>query len=135
MIGIGIVVDKIVGRAGILSRKLTGMEESHNSDVSLAATWEGRMRQVANCELPYKQALQVVLGCVEVMERYSSSPRQSMSPAIPDAKLDIVVNLASALECDVRLAVYSLYHEDKVVEHDLAVAQLIDCGKRSDAPS
>ena len=111
------------------------MEDSHKPEVTLAATWEGRMRQVANCELPYKQALRVALGCVEVAERYSSSQLQSMSPAAPDANLDIVVNLASALECDVRLAVYSLHHGDKVVEHDKAVEQLLNCGKRSDSPA
>ncbi len=108
------------------------MEESRKSEVTLATTWECRMRQVASCELPYNQALRVVLECVEVAERYSSSQPQSMSPAAPDANLDMVVNLASALECDVRLAVYSLYHGDKLVEHDKAVEQLLDCGKRSD---
>ncbi len=110
------------------------MEDSRESEVTLAATWEGRMRQVANCELPYKQALRVALECVEVAERYSSSQPQSMSPAAPDANLDIVVNLASALECDVRLAVYSLHYGDKVVEHDKAVEQLLNCGKLSDSP-
>ncbi len=79
------------------------MEDNRESEVTLAATWEGRMRQVANCELPYKLALRVALECVEVAERYSSSQPQSMSPAVPDANLDVVVNLASALECDVRL--------------------------------
>ncbi len=93
------------------------------------------MRQVANCELPYKQALRVALECVEVAERYSSCQPKSTSPAEPDANLDIVVNLSSALECDVRLAVYSLYHGDKLVEHDKAVEQLLNCGKRSDSPA
>ena len=111
------------------------MEDSRESEVTLAATWEGRMTQVANCELPYNQALRVALECVEVAERYSSSQPQSMSPAAPGANLDVVVNLASALECDVRLAVYSLYHGDKLVEYDKAVEQLLDCGKRSDSPA
>ncbi len=111
------------------------MEDSRESEVTLAATWEGRMRQVANCELPYKQALRVALECVEVAARYSSSQPRSISPAAPDANRDIVVNLASALECDVRLAVYSLYHGDKLVEHDKAVEQLLNCGKRSDSPA
>lgn len=109
-------------------------EDTHESDVPLAANWEGRMRQVAMCELPYQQALRVALECVEVAERYSSDQAPSMSPADPDAKLDIVVNLASGLECEVRLAVYSLYHGDKLVEHDEAVEQLLRCGKRSDSP-
>ena len=109
------------------------MEESRKSEVTLAATWEGRMRQVANCELPYKQALRVALECVEVAERYSSSQPRSMSPVAADADLDIVVNLASTLECDVRLAVYSLYHGDKLVAHNKAVEQLFNCGKRSDS--
>ena len=112
------------------------MEEDHEAEVKLASTWEGRMRQVASCELPYRQALRVALECVEVAERYSSSQQpQSMSPAAPDANLDIVVNLASALECDVRLAVYSLYHEDKLVDRDKAIGQLLNCGKRSDSPA
>jgi len=111
------------------------MDDSRQSEVTLAATWEGRMRQVSNCELPYSRALQVALECVEVAHRYSSSQLESMSPAGPDANLDIVVNLASALECDVRLAVYSLYHEDKLVEHDKAVEYLLNCGKRSDSPA
>jgi hypothetical protein len=93
------------------------------------------MRQVAACELPYEQALAVALECVEVAERYASAQPRSMSPADPDAQLDIMVNLASTLECDIRLAVYSLYHGDTLVERDLAVKQLIDCGKRSDAPA
>ena len=109
------------------------MEDSCESQDTLAATWEGRMGQVAHCELSYKQALRVALECVEVAERYSSSPPQSMSPAARDANLDIVVNLASALECEVRLAVYSLYHGNKLVEHDKAVEQLINCGKCSDS--
>jgi hypothetical protein len=91
------------------------------------------MRQVANCELPYEHALRVALECVEVAERYSDVEPQSMSPADPDAKADIGVNLASALECDVRLAVYSLYHGGELVEHDKAVEQLVNCGKRSDS--
>jgi hypothetical protein len=111
------------------------MEFSRESEARSGGTWEGLMRQVANCELPYEQALQVALDCVEVAERYSSAQPQSMSPAVPDAKPNIVVNLASALECDVRLAVYSLYHGGKLVEHDTAVEQLVNCGKRSDAPA
>ena len=110
------------------------MEESRDIEVELAATWQGRMRQVANCELPYQQALRVALECVEVAERYSSSLPDSMSPATPDADFDIVVNLATPMECDVRLAVYSLYEGDKLVEHDEAVEQLLNCGKRSDSP-
>jgi hypothetical protein len=93
------------------------------------------MRQVANCELPYEEALAVALECVEVVERYAEDRQQSMSPADPDAKLNIMANLSSGLECNVRLAVYSLYHGDQLVEHDEAVEQLIDCGRRSDAPS
>jgi hypothetical protein len=111
------------------------MQDSRNSDVTLATSWLGRMRQVAHCELPYQQALRVALECVEVAERYSPSQQQSMSPAAPDAERDIVVNLASALECDVRLAVYSLYNGDKLVEHDKAVEQLLKCGKLSDSPA
>lgn len=111
------------------------MEENCKSEVRLAGSWQGRMSQVANCELPYDQALRVALECVEVAERYSSRQPQSMSPAVPDAHLDIMVNLASALECDVRLAVYSLYHEDSLGEHDEAVEQLLNCGKQSDPPA
>jgi hypothetical protein len=92
------------------------------------------MRQVANCELPYEQALKAALECVEVAERYSHSEPQPLSPADPDAKANTLVNLASALECEVRLAVYSLYHDDNLVEHNEAVRQLLDCGKRSDSP-
>jgi hypothetical protein len=109
------------------------MDSSGESEVKLDTTWGGRMRQVASCELPYDQALRIALECVEVAERYSSPRPQSMSPAVPDAHLNVVVNLASALECDVRLAVYSLYHEDKLVERDDAVAQLLRCGRQSDA--
>lgn len=105
------------------------MENSPESDVTLADTWEGRMRQVASCELPYEQALRTALDCVEVAERYSDSQPQSMSPATRDANLDIVVNLASALQCEVRLAVFSLYHGDQLVEHDQAVEQLLSCGQ------
>ena len=57
----------------------------------------------------------------------------SHSTAVPDAQSDTVVNLASGLECQMRLAVYSLYHDDKLVPHDEAVQQLLDCGKRSDS--
>ena len=111
------------------------MEFSRGSEVGVGPTWEGLMRQVANCELPYEQALAIALQCVEVAERYSSAEPRSMSPAVPEAKLNIMVNLASALECDIRLAVYSLYHGDKLVEHDQAVKQLVNCGKRSDSPA
>ena len=111
------------------------MEFSRESEVGLGPTWEGLMRQVANCELPYEQALGIALQCVEVAERYSSAESRSMSPAVADAKLNIMVNLATALECDIRLAVYSLYHRDKLIEHDKAVKQLVDCGKRSDSPA
>lgn len=92
------------------------------------------MRQVARCELPYQRALRVALECVEVAERYESTLPQSMSPADPDAKAEIVVNLASRLECDVRMAVYSLYHNDQLVERGPAVERLVACGKRSDQP-
>jgi hypothetical protein len=111
------------------------MDNSRESAHPLGTTWEGRMRQVARCELPYDQALQLALECVEVAERYAQPHPQSLSPADPDAKLHTLVNLASALECEIRLAVYSLYHGDALVEHDLAVDQLIRCGQRSDAPS
>jgi hypothetical protein len=110
------------------------MDYRRESEVRSFATWEGLMRQVANCELPYEHALKVALECVEVAERYSDAHPQSMSPADPDAQANTGVNLASALECDIRLAVYSLYHGDKLVEHDQAVQRLVDCGKRSDAP-
>jgi hypothetical protein len=107
---------------------------SREPEVELGATWEARMRQVAGCGLSYEQALKVALECVEVAERYSSAGPQSMSPAAPDAQLDIVVNLASRLESDIRLAVYSLYHADKLIDHDEATKQLINCGKRADLP-
>ena len=93
------------------------------------------MRQVANCELPYEQALAVALECVEVVERYAAAGPQSMSPADPDAKLNIMANLSSGLECHIRLAVYSLYHEDSLLEREKAVEQLVACGRRSDAPA
>jgi hypothetical protein len=110
------------------------MDSSGEREVELDTTWEGRMRQVASGGLPYEQALKIALECVEVAERYSSAPPQSMSPAASDAQLDIVVSLASALECDIRLAVYSLYHGDKLVDRDEAREQLINCGKRADLP-
>jgi hypothetical protein len=110
------------------------MDHRRELEVRSLATWEGLMRQVANCELPYEHALKIALECVEVAERYSDARPQSMSPADPDAQLNTGVNLASALECDIRLAVYSLYHGGLLVEHDKAVQQLVDCGKRSDAP-
>lgn len=111
------------------------MEDNHEEQPRLAATWKGRMSQVARRELSYEQALQVTLECVEVAERYSSHQSESMSPAAPDARLTVPVNLASALECDLRLAVYSLYHGDNLVEHDKAVERLLDCGKLSDNPA
>ena len=108
------------------------MEHDRKADVRLAATWQGRMKQVVDRELPYDQALRIALECVEVAERYSCPQSQSMSPASADAHLDMVVNLASALECDVRLAVYSLYHGDTLLEHDKAAEQLLNCGKLSE---
>lgn len=93
------------------------------------------MRQVADCAFAYDRALQIALDCVEVAERYSNSHKESMSPAEPDAKPDIVVNLASALECNIRLAVYSIYHGDALMERTKAVEQLLNCGKRSDSPN
>ncbi len=113
----------------------TRMDENQRSEVTLAPSWEGRMRQIASCELPYNQALQIALECVEVSERYSAPQPQSMSPAVPDAKLDIVVNLSSGSECDVRLAVYSLYHDNKLVQQHEAIEKLLSCGRRSDSPS
>jgi hypothetical protein len=109
------------------------MEFSHESELRAGESWEGLMRQVATCELPYEQALQVALECVAVAERYSFDPWQLLSPADPNAKSDVVTKLASALECNIRLAVYSLYHGGKLIAHDEAVEQLVDCGKRSDA--
>ena len=111
------------------------MQDNREARPKLAATWKGRMGQVARCELPYDQALQVALECVEVAERYSSAESQSMSPAEPDAEFTMPVNLPSALECDVRLAVYSLYHGDKLLEHDKAVERLQKCGQLSDNPA
>jgi hypothetical protein len=111
------------------------MDSSREPLDPLGATWEGRMRQVANRELPYEQALAIALECVEVVERYAADRPQSMSPADPDAKLEIMANLPSGLECNVRLAVYSLYHGDNLLEREKAVEQLINCGKWSDAPT
>jgi hypothetical protein len=110
------------------------MENSCETEGRSDATWESLMRQVADCKMPYERALSVALGCVEVTERYSFEQPRTMSPAAPDAELNIMTNLATPLECDVRLAVYSLYHGDQLVEHDRAVEQLIECGKRSDSP-
>lgn len=93
-----------------------------------------RMCQVATGELPYEQALAIALECVEAAER--ASPAQPpLSPADPEAQLDIRVRLASTLECEVRLAVYSLYHGNAPIEHAEAVGQLIDCGRRADSPA
>ena len=111
------------------------MESNRDSETRSDTSWEVLMRQVANCELTYEHALRVALECVEVAERYSAPAPQSMSPADPNAKANTVVILASALECDVRLAVYSLYHGGELVEHDKAVEQLVNCGKRSDSPA
>ena len=110
------------------------MQDNREAKPQLAATWKGRMGQVTRCELPYEQALQVVLECVEIAERYSPPESQSMSPADADAEFTVPVNLPSTLECDVRLAVYSLYHGDNLVEHDQAVERLLNCGKLSDNP-
>ena len=93
------------------------MQDNREAKPQLAATWKGRMGQVARCELPYEQALQVALECVEVAERYAPPETQSMSPAAPDAAFTIPLSLPSALECDVRLAVYSLYHGDKLSDN------------------
>ena len=109
------------------------MEDNRKSQGSLASTWEGRMRQVADCAFSYDRALQIALDCVEVAERYSNSHPESMSPAEPDAKPDTVFNLATALECDIRLAVYSLYHSDTFMDRTKALEQLLSCGKRSDS--
>ena len=111
------------------------MDSSREPLDRLSATWEGRMKQVANRELPYEKALAVALECVEVVERYAADSAQSMSPADPEAKLNIMANLSSGLECNVRLAVYSLYHGDPFMDREEAVEQLIDCGRRSDAPA
>jgi len=109
------------------------MELGREAEGRSAASWESLMRQVAGCEFPYEKALRIALECVEVAERYLSAQPRSASPAEPDAELNIMVNLASTLECDIRLAVYSLHHGDKLVEHDKAVQQLVDCGQRSDS--
>jgi hypothetical protein len=110
------------------------MEHMREPDTGWSVTWTERMGQVATCELPYEQALEVALQCVEVAERHSSV-QPPLSPADPDALLDIGVRLASTLECEVRLAVYSLYHGDVPVAHAEAVGQLLDCGRRADSPA
>ena len=92
------------------------------------------MLQIAELQLPYAQALQVALQCVEVAERYDSGERKSMSPAEPDAKSETMVDLASGLECNIRLAVYSLYHDNQLGKRAEAVRLLLDCGRRSDEP-
>jgi hypothetical protein len=106
---------------------------SHEPELGTGANWEGLMRQVATCELPYEEALKMALECVAVAERYPFDQWQLLSPADPNAKSAVVTKLASALECNVRLAVYSLYHGEKLIAHDEAVEQLVNCGKRSDA--
>jgi hypothetical protein len=110
------------------------MDDMRESDAGWSATWTERMGQVATCELPYEQALEIALQCAEAAERQSSA-QPPLSPAEPDAQLDINVRLASTLECEVRLAVYSLYHGDTLVEHAEAVGQLLDCGRRADLPA
>ena len=110
------------------------MDHMRESDAEWNATWTERMGQVATCELPYERALAIALECVEVAECCSSA-HPPLSPAEPDARLDIDVRLASTLECEVRLAVYSLYHGDALVGHAEAVGQLLDCGRRADLPT
>jgi hypothetical protein len=100
------------------------MEHMREPDTGWSVTWTERMGQVATCELPYEQALEVALQCVEVAERHSPV-QPPLSPADPDALLDI----------GVRLAVYSLYHGDVPVAHAEAVGQLLDCGRRADSPA
>jgi hypothetical protein len=108
------------------------MDDMREPDAGWGVTWTERMGQVATCELPYEQALELALQCVEVAERYSSV-QPPLSPADPDAQIDIGVRLASTLECEVRLAVYSLYHGDVPVAHAEAVGQLFECGRRADS--
>ena len=108
------------------------MENSPDPDVVLADTWEGRMRQIVSRALSYTEALRVALQCVEVAERYA--PREPRSAAETAGPPDAVVDLASALECNVRLAVYSLYHSTKLVEDEVAVERLMRCGRLSDSP-
>jgi hypothetical protein len=110
------------------------MDNSFESGAGCSATWTERMGQVATCELPYEQALLIALQCVEAAQR-SSAAQPSLSPADPDAQLDIGVRLASTLECEVRLAVYSLYHGNVPVDRAEAVGQLLDCGRRADWPA
>jgi hypothetical protein len=110
------------------------MGNNSESQAGWNATWTERMGQVATCELPYEQALEIALQCVQVAESSACAP-PPLSPAQPDAQLDIGVRLASSLECDVRLAVYSLYHGDMLVQHTEAVGQLLDCGRRADLPT
>jgi hypothetical protein len=109
------------------------MGNNSESDAGWNATWTERMGHVATCELPYEQALDVALQCVLYAERVSCAP-PPLSPADQDAQLDLGVRLASSLECDVRLAVYSLYHGDALLGHAEAVGQLLECGRRADLP-
>jgi hypothetical protein len=110
------------------------MDNMRESDTGWSTTWTERMGQVATCELPYEQALEIALQCIEVAER-NSLALPPLSPADPDAQLDIDVRLASTLECEVRLAVYSLYHGDAPGDRAEAVGQLLDCGRRADLPT
>ena len=103
-------------------------------DAGWSATWTERMGQVATCELPYEQALEIALHCVGIAERQAFSP-PPLSPAEPSAQIDIGVRLASTLECEVRLAVYSLYHGNSLIDQADAVGQLLDCGRRADLPA
>jgi hypothetical protein len=110
------------------------MDDMRETETGWSATWTERMGQVATCELQYEQALEIALQCVEVAERHASG-QPPLSPADPDALLNIGVWLASTLECEVRLAVYSLYHGDVPVAHAESVGQLLDCGRRADSPA
>jgi hypothetical protein len=109
------------------------MGNNSESGAGWNATWTERMGQVATCELPYEKALAIALQCVQAAEDAACAP-PPLSPADPDAQLDVVLRLASSLECDIRLAVYSLYHGDALVQHAEAVAQLLECGRRADLP-
>ncbi len=97
------------------------------SDAEWSATWTERMGQVATCELPYERREQSLWNVSK--SRSVVHPHPPLSPAEPDARLDMNVRLASTLECEVRLAVYSLYHGDALVGHAEAVGQLLDCGR------
>jgi hypothetical protein len=109
------------------------MGNNSESDAAWNTTWTERMGQIAECELPYDEALETALRCVKVADGASRS-LPPLSPADSDARLDINARLASSLECEVRLAVYSLYHGDALVKHAEAVSQLLECGRRADLP-